>query len=199
MKKEPADWITKKGKHIPIDENGNIMLNDKSKKKKENNDGRKTTVEKLRELTKLEKGKKKMTAEEKIASVHIDFDKDNILPELDEDTLKKIGVTESKSVLLKSSAIKRNLGKHIDVSDEVMQNIITEALYRPIDVFPANPDNPNYYHLAAFVEVEDKDGLKMGLVLLDTDTSKDNLEIGHAYFVDSKGFDKAKNKTNKKD
>lgn len=108
-------------------------------------------------------------------------------------------MTESKSVLLKGSTIKRNLGKHIDVSDDVMQDIITEALYRPIDVFPANPNNPNYYHLAAFVEVEDKDGLKMGLVLLDTDVSKDNLEIGHAYFVDSKGFDKAKSKINKKD
>lgn len=35
------------------------------------------------------KKQSQMTAEEKIASVHIDFDKDNILPELGEDTLKK--------------------------------------------------------------------------------------------------------------
>ncbi|MCX4361773.1 MAG: hypothetical protein OSJ74_00075 [Clostridia bacterium] len=143
------------------------------------------------------KKQSQMTAEEKIASVHIDFDKDNILPELNEDTLEKIGMTESKSVLLKSSIIKRNLKRHIDVSDEIMQNIITEALYRPIDVFPANPNNPNYYHLASFIEVRENDGLKMGLVLLDIDASKKNFEIGHAYFVGSDGYERAKDKIKK--
>lgn len=165
-----------------------------------NKDGRKTTVEKLRQLAKPKNEKKtQMTAEEKIASVHIDFDKDNILPELNEDTVKKIGLSESKPVLLKSSIIRRNLQRHIDVSDEIMQNIIVEALYNPIDVFPANPSKPNYYHLASFIEVEGNDGLKMGLLLLDVDSSKKNLEIGHAYFVRSDGYERAKNKTIKKD
>lgn len=144
-------------------------------------------------------GKMKMTPEQKIKSVHIDFDRDNILPELNDDTLVKLGVKENRNVLLKSSVIKRNLGKHFDVSDEEMQDIITETLYNPIDVFPANPNNPNYYHLASFVEVKNKSGLKMGLVLLDTDVGKDYFEIGHAYFVNGDGFAKALNKTNKKD
>lgn len=144
-------------------------------------------------------GKIKMTPEQKISSVHIDFSRDNILPELNDDTIVKLGVNDSKAVLLKGSVIKRNLGKHIDVSEETMQNIVTEALYNPIDVFPANPNNPNYYHLASFVEVEDKNGLKMGLVLLDTDVTKENFEIGHAYFVDAAGFESALNKAKKKD
>ncbi len=142
---------------------------------------------------------KKLTPAEKIASVHIDFTKDNILPELNDDTLMKLGEKNSKSVLLKASLIKRNLGKHLDVSEKVMQEIIAEALYNPIDVFPANPDKPNYYHMASFVEIPGKDGLKMGLVLLDIDKSKEHFEIGHAYFVDGDGFEKAKNKTQKKD
>lgn len=79
------------------------------------------------------------------------------------------------------------------------QNIIVETLYNPIDIFPANPDNPNYYHLASFVEVEDKDGLKMGLVLLDIDISKDYFEIGHVYYVNGEGFEKSQNKAKKKD
>lgn len=136
----------------------------------------------------------KMTPEEKIASVHIDFGKDNVLPELNEDALDKIGLTENKSVLLKSQTIKRNLQKHFDVSDETLQKIITEALYNPVDIYPANPNNPNYYHFAAFIEIEDKSGLKMGLVLLDIDVTKKYFEIGHAYFVDGKGFEKSKNK-----
>ncbi len=151
------------------------------------------------ELPPIKSAEKKMTPEEKIASVHIDFSKDNILPELNESELEKMGLTESKPVLLKSYTIKRNLGKHFDVTNKTMQDIIAEALYNPIDVFPANPNNPNYYHLASFVEIEDKRGLKMGLVLLDTDISKANFEIGHAYYVDSSGFDKAMKKAIKKD
>lgn len=154
---------------------------------------------KLQELYEKGKDRKKMTPAEKIASVHIDFDKDNFLPELDEDTLIKLGATSNKRVLLKASSIKRNLGKHIDVSEKVMQDIIAEALYNPIDVFPANPKNSNYYHLASFIEIQGKDGLKMGLVLLDIDKSKENFEIGHAYFVDGAGFRKAENKVQKKD
>lgn len=144
-------------------------------------------------------GKKKLTPAEKIASVHIDFTRDNILPELNEDTLDKLGENSNKQVLLKASTIKRNLGRHIDVSESVMQDIICEALYNPIDVFPANPNNPNYYHLASFVEIPRKDGLKMGLVLLDIDKNKEYFDIGHAYFVDGRGFNNSKKKAQKKD
>lgn len=154
---------------------------------------------KLQELYEKGNTKKKMTPAEKIASVHIDFEKDNVLPELNDDTLVKIGEKNNKNVLLKASSIKRNLGKHIDVSEEALQDIVTEALYNPIDVFPANPNNSNYYHLASFVEIQGKDGLKMGLVLLDIDKNKDYFEIGHAYFVDGRGFKNAKNKVQKKD
>lgn len=138
-----------------------------------------------------------MTPEQKIASVHIDFGKDNVLPELNDETIEKLGLSKNKPVLLKGSTIKRNLQRHIDVSDEIMQNIITEALYNPIDVFPANPNNPNYYHFASFVEVKTSDGLKMGLVLLDLDSQKAYFDIGHAYFVRSDAFERAKNKTKK--
>lgn len=141
---------------------------------------------------------RKMTPEEKIASVHIDFGRDNILPELNEDTLKKIGV-ESKLILLKGDVIKRNLKKHFDVSEKVMQDIISEGLYNPVEVFAANSQKSNYFHLASFIEVPTKNGLKMGLVLLDADMTKNNFEIVHAYFVDSKGVEKAMNKTLKKD
>ena len=132
---------------------------------------------------------KQMTPAEKIASVHIDFDRDNILPEFNEAILNKLGTTQNKKVLLKGATIKRNLGKHIDVTQDIMQDIIMQALYDPIDVFPANPNNANYYHMASFVEVPDKNGLKMGLVLLDIGKSKEHFEVGHAYFVDGKGFE----------
>lgn len=179
--KEQIEWASKNGKELPLNKDGSlndVALNKmySEREKKDNNENNKM--------------RKK---------IHIDFDKDNILPKLDDMTVKKLGAKESKEVLLKSSVIKRNLGKHFDVSDETMQNIIVETLYNPIDIFPANPDNPNYYHLASFVEVEDKDGLKMGLVLLDIDISKDYFEIGHVYYVNGEGFEKSQNKAKKKD
>lgn len=61
--------------------------------------------------------KKKMTPAEKIASVHIDFDRDNILPELNEEDLPKIYVETNKPVLLKKSIIDRNAVEHADLSD----------------------------------------------------------------------------------
>lgn len=179
--KEQIEWARKSGKELPLNNDGSlndVALN-KMYSEREKNDNNKNN-----------KMRKK---------IHIDFDKDNILPKLDDMTVEKLGAKESKEVLLKSSVIKRNLGKHFDVSDETMQNIIVETLYNPIDIFPANPDNPNYYHLASFVEVEDKDGLKMGLVLLDIDISKDYFEIGHVYYVNGEGFEKSQNKAKKKD
>ena len=142
--------------------------------------------------------KRKMTPAQKIASVHIDFNKDNILPELNADTLEKMGLTENKNVLLKLNVIKRNLIKHADVDKKIMQDIITETLYNPIDVFPASGKNKDYYHLAQFVEIPNKNGLKIGLTLLDIDITKENFEIVHAYFVASQSFEKALKKSNKK-
>ena len=179
--KEQIEWARKSGKELPLNNDGSLdeVALRKMYDERERNGNN--------ENNKMRK------------KIHIDFDKDNILPKLDNKTLEKLGVKESKEVLLKSSVIKRNLGKHFDVSDETMQNIIVETLYNPIDIFPANPDNPNYYHLASFVEVEDKDGLKMGLVLLDIDISKDYFEIGHVYYVNGEGFEKSQNKAKKKD
>lgn len=53
-KKKAEDWITKKGKHIPLDENGNII---KPENQNKNKNGRKSAVEKLQELAKPKQGK----------------------------------------------------------------------------------------------------------------------------------------------
>ncbi len=55
-KKKAEDWITKKGKHIPLDENGNII---KPENQNKNKNGRKSAVEKLQELAKPKQGKNK--------------------------------------------------------------------------------------------------------------------------------------------
>lgn len=141
---------------------------------------------------------KKMTPAEKIASVHIDFDRDNILPELNESELEKIGNKKSKPVLLKKRIIDRNRIEHGDLTDDDFEQIIVKALYSPSEVFPANKDKP-YFHFAKVMEVTSKSKPKIGLALLDVDDNKINFEIVHAYFVEVPRFVKMREKEKKKD
>lgn len=134
-----------------------------------------------------------MTPAEKIASVHIDFDRDNILPELNEKDLSKIGVSSNKPVLLKKEIIDRNSIQHSDLTNEDFQTIISHALYAPSEIFLANDTKP-YYHFAKVIEVTSKIKPKMGLVLLDVDEKKDDFEIVHAHFMEIPRFDKKREK-----
>ncbi len=137
--------------------------------------------------------RKKKTAAEKIASVHIDFDKDNILPELNEEDLEKVGAKSNKPVLLKKSIIDRNKLLHDDLTDSDFEKIVANALYAPSEVFPANKDKP-YYHFAKVIEVNSKGKPQIGLVLLDVDDKKDAFEIVHAHFVRPRSYETLKRK-----
>lgn len=141
---------------------------------------------------------KKLTPAEKIASVHIDFDRDNILPELNEEDLSKVGAKENKPVLLKKDVIDRNFIQHSDLTNEDFQTIISHALYEPSEIFLANDTKP-YYHFAKVIEVSSKNKPKIGLALLDVDDKKDKFEIVHAHFMEIPRFDKMREKAKKKD
>lgn len=140
----------------------------------------------------------KKTPAEKIASVHIDFDRDNILPELNEEDLVKIGVENNKPVLLKKKVIDRNTVEHGDLTDSDFTAIIANALYRPSEIFSANKEKP-YYHFAKLIEISSKDKPKIGLALLDVDNRKEKFEIVHAHFIGVKTLDKMVKKAKKKD
>ena len=138
--------------------------------------------------------KKKMTPTEKIASVHIDFDKDNFLPELNDEDLAKMGVKINKPVLVKKNIIDRNASEHSDLTDSDFENIVANALYAPSDVFKANKEKP-YYHFAKVIEVNSKGKPEIGLALLDVDDNKDNFELVHAHLVRDRSFRTIKKKT----
>lgn len=77
----------------------------------------------------------------KINKVHIEVEKDNVLPELNEKELQAMGITESKPVLLKKSSIERNLSEHGDIKPEDFDFIIGNTLYSPDKVVKGkNPD-----------------------------------------------------------
>ncbi len=132
------------------------------------------------------RSKTKMTPAEKIASVHIDFTKDNILPELNDENLQEMGLTENKSVLVKASVITRNAQRHSDVIPGDVDRLIGETLYSPERVFKGNNDDgKHYYTFTKELRLSPKDNKTVdnGLVLLDVDPSKDSFEVVHWHWI----------------
>ena len=145
----------------------------------------------------IEKGKsessenKKMTPAEKIASVHIDFDRDNILPELNDEDLEKIGLKENKSVLLKKSIIDRNIQRHNDAMPDT-ERIITQALYSPSEIFHGKNEKP-YYTFVKPLKISKRNGKdEYGIVLLDVGEEKENFEIVHWHWVNEENLNSIK-------
>lgn len=196
-------WITVKGNHIPIEKGQSVQEAIDNRFKAITPDGKsrelfskkmnEKSIDELKKAVSVEMNKQPMTAEEKIKSVHIDLDKDNILPELNYDEVKKIGVAKSKLVLLKKDIIDRNFLRHNDLTEEDFVKIISNALYSPSEVFSANPQKP-YFHFAKIMGLTSKGRTKYGLTLLDVEESNEMFEIVHVYYVDAKGYDRAKNK-----
>ena len=137
---------------------------------------------------KITPAKKTMSPSEKIASVHIQLDRDNILPELNEDSLSEIGLTNNKPVLVKASTIQRNLKEHSDVMPEEFDRLISEPLYSPEHIFKANDKKP-YYSFAKPMKISDKKGHAIyGVVLLDVDNNKNNFEVVHWHWARERSF-----------
>ena len=118
------------------------------------------------------------TAEErqkKIDSINIDFESDNILPELNQEDLSELG-KNSKPVLLKKSVINRNLEQHPEVAKTEYNRILGETLYNSDDKFGGKAHhNPNYIN---FIKFGEKRG---ALTLVELADAKENFEIVHIF------------------
>lgn len=129
-----------------------------------------------------EKGGKsqKVNIEEKIKSVKIDFNKDNILPELNSEDLEELGV-ESKPVRLKKNIIDLNKYRHPDISSEEAVSLIAQALYSPEYIVPGKREGA--YHF-----ISQSDGKDSPLVLLDIEQNEDGyFDIVHFFKVRERG------------
>ena len=129
-----------------------------------------------------EKGGKsqKVNIEEKIKSVKIDFNKDNILPELNSEDLEELGV-ESKPVRLKKNIIDLNKYRHPDISSEEAVSLIAQALYSPEYIVPGKREG-------SYLFISQSDGKDSPLVLLDIEQNEDGyFDIVHFFKVRERG------------
>jgi len=137
-------------------------------------------------------GNKKVNTEEKIRKVKIDFSKDNILPELNEEDLEELAV-ESKPILASKRMLDRNKIAHPDISEEEYNTLLGNSLYNPQYIFPANPDKPDYFHFISNID----DGKNSG-VILELAKTKDNFEVVHIQKLRNKSVERIKKRDGNK-
>ena len=126
----------------------------------------------------------------KIDSVKIDFETDNILPGLNKEDLESLG-KEDKPVLLKKNIIDRNEKQHPDVGREEFQKMLGEALYTPNIIIPEkNPLKSNYYHFVKYL-----DSVNF-IALLEMSESKENYEIVHMQKMNDKNIERLRRNKN---
>jgi hypothetical protein len=126
-------------------------------------------------------GQKTSTEERqrKIASVKIDFGKDNILPGLNKEDLAELGKAD-KPVLLKKNIIDKNKAAHTDIKESDYAHIIGQPLYSPDLIAPGHSEKP-YFNFVARVG-EDKNTV----VLLELSETKANYEIVNVHWLDDR-------------
>lgn len=114
----------------------------------------------------------------KIDSIHIDFESDNMLPELNKEDLAELG-KESKPVLLKREVLERNLLQHPEVPREEYDEIIKSALYSSDLRFKGKSERHNQDYVNFVKTVPHQNSL----VLLQIAAHKENFEIIHLFKI----------------
>jgi hypothetical protein len=131
-----------------------------------------------------ENSKENMTTPEEIrkkqARVNIDFEKDNILPELNKEDLEELN-KPSKPVLLKKSIIDRNIAIHPELKKDDYNIIIRKSLYEPNLIFSGH--NKNYTNFISKLH-----DTVNSTVLIELSESKSNYEIVHIHKIYDKNL-----------
>ena len=121
--------------------------------------------------------------------IKVEKGKDNIYPELTQEALEEMGITENKKVLLKKEIIERNLAIHKDISINEMENIIEKALYNYDQILPGRNEEQKYFSFVKFIRQSRKKGTPIhGVVLLDVNINNENFEIVHCHLVREKNI-----------
>jgi len=115
----------------------------------------------------------------KIDSIVIDFERDNILPELNKEDLEKLG-KESKPVILKKVIIDKNINNHPDIKPKEYKIIIGKSLYRPELIIPGHGEKP-YFNFVSRIGKN-----KNTIVLLELSETKEGYEIVNLHWARDK-------------
>jgi hypothetical protein len=141
----------------------------KTDKEKERSERRQKTFEKIKQEVSAE-------VRAKMESVKIDFDRDNVLPELNKREADDLRI-KPKKIRLKKEIIDRQDIRHSEIPLKDTNMLIATALYAP-DVF--GRDRNNGY--ITFIKRLSKES-SSPLVLLDAEESEECYDIVHYHFI----------------
>jgi len=127
----------------------------------------------------------------KIDSINIDFESDNILPGLNKEDLEKLSI-ENKPVMLKKSIIDKNRANHPEVNPCEYNEIIGNALYNPYVILPGGDKKPYYNFISKTGEN------KNAITLLQVEnTNSGYLEIVNFFRINDKALRNKERKAKK--
>ncbi len=175
------DFRDKNGHFASEEDDGKECRHKKSKQEKL------ADLERKYQQDDRETEKDTVSPDKKISGIKIDFTRDNILPHLNDRELKQLNISKSKPVLIKKSVIDRNKTIHPEITESDFEKIVSQALYKPLDVFRANEEKP-YYHFVKRIEITSKKKPKMGFALIEISESKENFELVHAHYMEVDRF-----------
>lgn len=119
----------------------------------------------------------------KMEAVKIDLSKDNILPAINEEDAKDLGV-KAMPVILKANIGSRQASKHNEAND-ISNEIIALSLYAPDIKFPGK--TPGYFHF-----VKKMDDEVNSLLLLDLKEEDGKYAIVHYFNTDNRNLERTK-------
>jgi hypothetical protein len=125
-----------------------------------------------------------MEIKKKIKSIKIDFNLENLLPELNQEDAEKLGI-ENRPILLKREVLERNRENHPDITEEMTKELIGGALYNNDEIISdMTPGKEKYHH---FIKYNTK---YHSIVLLEISITKEYLEVVHFYNIKDKNVRK---------
>ena len=141
--------------------------------------------EKTSEFTTLEE------IREKQAMVNIDFTKDNYLPRLNKEDLRELN-KKDKPVIASKRMLDRNKKVHPDIAEEEYNILLTNGLYTPQYILPANQNKLSYFHFIGNIEDNKNSG-----VIGKLSETKENYEIVHIQKLRNKSVNKIRRRDDK--
>lgn len=138
----------------------------------------------------------KMTAEEKASAVNVKIGKETILPTLNQEDLKRMGLKNAKPVVWTERSSSRSAGKHKDISIKEYNYLVGNSLYEHKYPVFRDTKKKNYWH---FIGTPEGIRTSTPVVLLDVEESKKAFEIVHVHRMEANSLKRLLRKIKKKD
>ena len=129
----------------------------------------------------------KMTAEEKASAVNVKIGKETILPTLNQEDLKRMGLKNAKPVVWTERSSSRSAGKHKDISIKEYNYLVGNSLYEHKYPVFRDTKKKNYWH---FIGTPEGKRTSSPVVLLDVEVKKTHFEIVHLIKMKDRGLAK---------